>query len=161
MKSKKVTFSLNILDSVHEIHDESERKLCLSAQNAINHAYAPYSKYKVGAAVLMANNEIVEGSNQENAVYPLGLCAERVALFSASVLYPDIPIKAIAIKTIKKLKQGEMPGFPCGSCRQTIIDMENRHKKNIRVYVLGDQGPVYFTNSAKDLLPFAFGDSDL
>ena len=149
------------IDSIESIKDPLEIELCKKALSSIDHAYAPYSDYKVGAALLLNNNELVEGSNQENAVFPLGLCAERVAIFSSCAIFPKVPIKAIAVQTIKTLEEGQLPGFPCGSCRQVIIDMEYRHGQDIKIFILGKTKKVYMVHSAKELLPFAFDQNNL
>lgn len=145
-----------VAGSIDELSDPDEQALCQAATKSINSAYAPYSQYKVGASALLENGKIVGGSNQENAVFPLGLCAERVAIFSSSSQFPDVPIKAIAVKTNKKLKKGELPGFPCGSCRQSMIEIGQRFDTDIKVFVMGEDEKVYVVESAKDLLPFAF-----
>ncbi|MEE9374451.1 MAG: cytidine deaminase [Saprospiraceae bacterium] len=151
-----ILISVKCLDSFEEIKDENIIRLCRSAFKSVDHAYAPYSQYKVGAAVLLNNGKIVEGSNQENAVFPLGLCAERVAIFSSNTTYPKAKIEAIAVVTFGDLEDGQLPGFPCGSCRQAIIDMEYRHGNDIHIYVLDKNKKVYIIQSAKDLLPFPF-----
>ena len=161
MKEIDLIAKMYVVGSMNSLSDTQERALCSAAKESIHHAYAPYSNYKVGAAVLVENGEIVSGSNQENAVYPLGLCAERVALFSCAHQFPKLSIQAIAIQTIKELHQDQIPGFPCGSCRQTMIEMEERHGHPIKVFVMGSDDKVYFVQSAKDLMPFAFDRSIL
>ena len=161
MKSIEIKNTMYVLDSIDDLVDMNEKSLCWAASEAINHAYAPYSNYKVGSAALLENGKIVIGSNQENAVYPLGLCAERVAIFSSSSQFPNVPIKAIAVKTNNKLSNGELPGFPCGSCRQSMIEMEQRFDTDIKLFVLGSDEKVYILNSAKDLMPFAFNQKTL
>ena len=156
MKKIKIDLTINCFSSFEELEDENEKRLCRSAYEAIDHAYAPYSEYKVGSAVLLDTNDIVQGSNQENAVYPLGLCAERVAIFSSNTQFPEAKIKAVAVVTLNDLKEDQLPGFPCGSCRQVLIDMEYRHKKDIKVLVLDKYKKVYAIQSAKDLLPLPF-----
>jgi len=133
-----------------------ERQLLLKAKNAVHAAYAPYSKFKVGAAVLLDNNEIIIGNNQENATYPNGLCAERVALFNASSNYPDQQIVAIALCIDYKGKNIHEPVFPCGSCRQSILEYEERWSNNIKLYVIGPKDEVVIINTVKDILPLAF-----
>ena len=156
MKEIDITAKIYVVDSIQDLSSAQERSLCIAAKESITHAYAPYSNYKVGAAVLLKNDEIIGGSNQENAVYPLGLCAERVALFSCGHRFPNVPIKAVAIQTIKELNKGQIPGFPCGSCRQTMIEMEERHGHPIKVFVMGSKNELYFVETIKDLMPFAF-----
>jgi cytidine deaminase len=134
---------------------EPDRKLVSAAVEAVYSAYAPYSGFRVGSAVLLANGEIITGCNQENAVFPLGLCAERVALFSAGSRFPDVPVIALALATEKVLKKGEMPVFPCGSCRQVMVEFESRHRQPIRLLVHGSDGKTYVTGNTHDILPFA------
>jgi cytidine deaminase len=160
-KKLKTVLTIHEYESVDELANPLERSLCQAANESMKIAYAPYSKYKVGAAVLLINDKIIKGSNQENAVFPLGLCAERVAIFASSSIYPEIGIKAIAVKTNKKLKEGQFPGFPCGSCRQTMVEMETRYNQRMKVYVSGHNGKVYMIESAIDLLPYAFNHNAL
>jgi len=147
------------LSNFKDLPDAEIVEICTKSMQAITDAYAPYSQYKVGAAVLLDSGMIISGSNQENAVYPLGLCAERVALFSASSQYPDESIKAIAVATTKPLREGDLAPFPCGSCRQVLIEIELRQKSSIVIYVVGSDYSVCVVQSVLDILPFAF-DSD-
>ena len=128
---------------------------------AISDAYAKYSNFKVGAAVLLDDGRIIKGSNQENAVFPLGLCAERVAIFSVASQAPETTIKALAVATEKKLSDGELPPFPCGSCRQVILETEYRQKENIQLFIVGSDSSVCVVSSVKELLPFAFSEENL
>lgn len=130
------------------------------AREAALNAYAPYSKFNVGAAVLLENDIIVTGNNQENAAYPSGLCAERVAMFSANAQYPDIPVKAIAICAYTGSDYTQKPVPPCGACRQVLLETENRFNKPLRVIMIGKDS-IYETESVKSLLPLAFGDEML
>lgn len=140
--------------------NENERKLIIAAIRASNNAYAKYLKFKVGSAILLSNDEIITGSNQENAVFPLGLCAERVALFSASNKYPNEPIIALALSTKKELKKEEIPVFPCGSCRHAIIEQERKFNNRIKLFITGSNGKIFVIETVQDILPFAFiGDS--
>jgi len=161
MKKIEISASLIFYDDYRELKNQDLIKLCDSAFNSLNHAYAPYSDYHVGSAVLLDNGAIVEGSNQENAVFPLGLCAERVAIFSSLTSHPETPIAAIAIVTKKEVSNSEHPGFPCGSCRQVISEMEDRFNRNITIVVLAPDMRAYVIKSAKDLLPFAFSTEDV
>ena len=119
-------------------------------------AYAPYSHFLVGAAILLDNGEIAIGSNQENAAYPSGLCAERVAIFHAGALYPDVKMVAIAISAASESNQTTAPIPPCGACRQSIAEYEIRQDQDIAIYFMGEIGAVYKSNSLKNLLPFSF-----
>lgn len=154
---KKVTFttSIEVYSNVSEL-TETEATLLTVAKNAVEHAYAPYSKFKVGAAVLLENGETVHGNNQENAAYPLCLCAERVALFAAASLYPNVPVKAIAISAKSQNQELDKPVTPCGSCRQAIYESEFKGNNDIRIVMQGETGDIYCANTVKDLLPFTF-----
>lgn len=121
-------------------------------------AYAPYSKFKVGAAVLLSNGKIITGSNQENAAFPSGLCAERVAIYQASALYPNEKMQAIAISGTGVMPTG-IPVSPCGACRQSMLEYEMRQRASISVYFMGALGKIIKVNSISDLLPFFFDGS--
>lgn len=130
-------------------------QLLNSAKRATNNAYAIYSNFHVGAAVLLENGNIVIGANQENAAYPSGLCAERTAVFSAQAQYPDQPIKALAIAARNENGFMPTPTAPCGACRQVILEIEDRYKCPIRILLYGTEG-IYVVDSIKDLLPLSF-----
>jgi len=149
----KVSFSI---ETNWETFNILERQLLLNAKKTVHSAYAPYSKFKVGAAVLLDNNEIISGNNQENATYPNGLCAERVALFNASSNFPNQQIIAIALTIDFTGKNIHEPVFPCGSCRQSILEYEERWGGNIKIYVIGPNDEVVIINTVKDILPLAF-----
>ena len=122
-------------------------------------AYAPYSNFQVGAAVVLTNGQIVTGNNQENAAYPSGLCAERVALFYAGARYPDTPVKAIVIVACRDgIIQPQIS--PCGACRQVLLETERRHKQPIRILLCGSD-EVYSIDSAESLLPLSFSMDNL
>ena len=148
--SAKIAFCV-----VEELSDD-EKKLIRMAKDASNDAYAPYSKFKVGAAVLLDNGEILTGNNQENAAYPSGLCAERVALFYANAHYPEATVLKLAVAAQNIKGFVPEPVFPCGSCRQNLLEAENRYSKEIRMLFFGTQETA-IVNSAKDLLPLGFG----
>ncbi|MBC7861760.1 MAG: cytidine deaminase, partial [Bacteroidia bacterium] len=119
-------------------------------------AYAPYSKFYVGAALLLENGEVVTGSNQENAAYPSGLCAERVAIYYAGARFPGVTIKTLVISckaTGIKLNQ---PVSPCGACRQAIAEYETRQKEKIRIIMSGEVGPLLASEGIENLLPLMF-----
>lgn len=141
--------------------DESDMKLLMEAQSAMRDAYAPYSQFNVGAALLLENGTIVRGNNQENASYPVGLCAERVAIFHASAVYPGVGIKAIAISAYSKKFIVNQPVPPCGACRQAIAEYEVKSKNNIRIIMAGESGKVIVSPSISNLLPFQFNGSEL
>ena len=138
---------------------ESYRRLYELAYGAAREAYAPYSRFCVGAALLLENGEIVCGNNQENAAYPSGLCAERTALFYAGARFPDVPVAVLAIAALKAGKRTDSV-TPCGACRQVMLEMERRHGRPIRVMLCGEK-EVYEFACVADLLPFSFSDEDL
>jgi cytidine deaminase len=119
-------------------------------------AYAPYSQFRVGAALLLDNGKVILGSNQENAAYPSGLCAERVAIFQAGAVYPTAKILKMAITAASDTNKTTSPIPPCGSCRQSIAEYEIRQETPIEIYFMGEEGAVYKSDSLKNLLPFMF-----
>ncbi len=155
MRREKISTNYSIL--IFEELSEIQLKVIYGARKAVKTAYSPYSEFQVGASILMNNGEIVLGNNQENAVYPLGLCAERVALFSMGVSYPkDLPIlMGLTIASENK------PGFPCGSCRQAMIEFEQRYNCNIPLLIESKNDEFLLFDSAKDLLPFAFNKDNI
>ena len=131
------------------------------AKEATLRAYAPYSKFRVGAAILLKNGVIVTGNNQENAAYPSGLCAERVAMFYASSEYPGVGFKAMAITADSETVSINHPVSPCGACRQVMVEYETLSKNPVKVILAGKTGSIFVINSVKDLLPFSFGPEEL
>ncbi len=160
MKKKRIGFELSIFENPEEL-SQIEQKLLREAEQARENAYSPYSNFKVGAAVLLDNGETVIGNNQENASYPSGLCAERVAVFQAGAKYPGVPIKAIAISATSKDYVVDSPAAPCGNCRQSIIEYEQRQKTPISLMLRGETGPIHKCASMADILPLAFSSSFL
>jgi len=140
--------------------DEMDRKLVIKAREAAMGGYAPYSGFRVGAAVLLENGAIVIGNNQENAAYPSGLCAERTALFSASAQYPKVPIIAVAISAIDNMNQHTPIIKPCGACRQVMAEYEDLANKSMRILLDGNDG-VFALQGIDNLLPLRFKNSDL
>ena len=139
---------------------EEIRGLMQQAVLSREKAYAPYSKFRVGAAVLLENDEVVLGNNQENAAFPSGLCAERVAVSHAGAVFPGIPIKAVAISAATILRKVSEPVPPCGACRQVLSEYEYRQKTPIAIYFMGDDSEIYMVSSVAQLLPLIFtGDS--
>lgn len=135
---------------------ESDQALLAEAENASKNAYAPYSQFFVGAALRLENGKIVIGTNQENVAYPSGLCAERVALFSASTNHPNEAIDTMAITVNTAKTVITEPLSPCGNCRQVIMEYQNKQKKPIRL-ILGGQGDtVWVFKDSAVLLPFGF-----
>ncbi len=159
---KKVELILNVYEyeKIDELQD-TDRQLVEKAIEASQKAYAPYSQFHVGAAVLLENGLIITGNNQENAAYPSGLCAERVALFAANAQYPDVAVKAIAIVAFNNKNQmTPLPTPPCGACRQVMIETEMRFKKPIKV-ILAGKSKILIINSIKELLPLSFTSNEL
>lgn len=137
--------------------EKADQSLVESANEVMENAYAPYSKFSVGAAAILSNGEIVKGSNQENIAYPSGLCAERVALFYAGANFPNEAIKTLCIVAKGDLVPKETILSPCGSCRQVMVESEKRQNKPYRIILVSQNGSVIVFNSAVDLLPLAFG----
>jgi cytidine deaminase len=135
---------------------EDEKKLINKAKLATESAYAPYSGFNVGASLLLEKGEIIDGSNQENAAYPSGLCAERVAMFYANSKYPESGIVKLAVAARNANGYIDIPVAPCGACRQSLLESENRFKNPVKVLLYGSEG-IYIISSVKDLLPFSFG----
>jgi len=133
-----------------------EKKLIQAAAHAAQTAYAPYSEFYVGAAVLLKNGSIIEGNNQENAAYPTGMCAERVALFNASSNYPKEHIEALAITLDYERVDVAEHVFPCGSCRQSILEYEKKFSQKIKMYIINKSGEIAEINGISHLLPLAF-----
>lgn len=138
-----------------------DKTLLDNAGAAAQRAYAPYSEFQVGAAVRLANGIIIQGNNQENAAYPSGLCAERVALFYAAAEYPDVAVEALAITVRTHKPKVQSPVPPCGACRQVMAESENRFKHNMRVIMQGESGPILIVENMNTLLPFTFLDEYL
>ncbi len=158
MTHKEICLRLVSYASSEELPEEA-RNLVQLAKEATKTAYAPYSKFHVGAAVLLANGKVLTGNNQENAASPSGLCAERTALFYANAQYPEVPVKAIAVAAFAEGSYTLAPITPCGSCRQVMLETEMRFGHPIRCYFAGAE-KIYSTESASDLLPLQFsGDS--
>lgn len=160
MRKQKISFELQVYETMDEL-DPNDHKLLQSAIEARKKAYAPYSNFYVGAAVLLENGAVVLGSNQENASYPSGLCAERVAVFQAGSIYPGIAIKAIAITAMSKTHLVEKPAAPCGNCRQAISEYEFKQKEPISILMMGEKGEIMKCNSLSDILPLGFNNTYL
>lgn len=152
--------SYELYNSIDELPADF-KNLMLKARNATKTAYAPYSNYFVGAAVLLENGSIIEGSNQENAAYPSGLCAERVAVFAAGAHNPDVKIKAIAVAAYKGKKSEPEAVSPCGDCRQVMAEYEHRYKSGIRLIMQAEGGKIIVLDNVKSLLPFMFNADNL
>ncbi|MET3027176.1 cytidine deaminase [Flavobacterium sp. UW10123] len=155
MKEINITASFTIFDNLNELPVEIQN-LMNQAVEIRKKAYAPYSKFKVGAALLLDNGKIILGSNQENAAYPSGLCAERTAIFYAGSAYPEAKILKMAITAASDTNQTTAPIPPCGSCRQSIAEYEIKQDTPIEIYFMGEIGEVYKSSSLKNLLPLMF-----
>lgn len=160
MKKQTISFELQVYGSLEDLNKQ-DHNLMLKAMDVRKDAYAPYSNFMVGAAVLLENGEIVIGSNQENASYPSGLCAERVAVFQAGAKYPGVTIKAIAITAKSRTHLVDKPAAPCGNCRQAISEYEFRQNSPIQLLLMGEQGDIIKCSSLADILPLGFNNSYL
>ncbi len=159
---EQITYMLSVdcYSSSSEL-SEADRELLAAAQKALKNAYAPYSAFRVGAALLLEDGRIVCGSNQENASFPAGICAERVALSSASSQYPEAAVLAMALSYKRASGRDDRPIAPCGICRQTLMEYENRQQGPIRILMGGRSGMVYAISSVSELLPMTFTAKDL
>jgi cytidine deaminase len=156
MENITITSTFAVYPSVSDLPADVNA-LMQQAITARKNAYAPYSKFHVGAALLLDNGKVVIGSNQENAAYPSGLCAERVAIFQAGAIYPGVKIIKLAITAASQLKLVDTPIPPCGACRQSIGEYELRQDTPIEIWFMGETGKVYQSASLKNLLPMVFG----
>ncbi|MCL6294089.1 cytidine deaminase [Jejuia spongiicola] len=160
MKEVKIESTLYVFEDLSEL-PQDVIKLMHKAIEAREKAYAPYSSFHVGAAILLDNNEIITGSNQENASYPSGLCAERTAIYYAGAKYPKAKIIRMAITAGSKKNKTTNPIPPCGACRQTIAEYEVKQDTPIEIYFMGETGKVAKSNSLANLLPLVFDKSVL
>ena len=160
MKQIKITSSANVYSNLGELSTE-DQMLMNKAIEARRNAYAPYSKFHVGAALLLDNREIVLGNNQENAAYPSGMCAERVAIWQAGSLFPGVKIKKLAISASSTITEVDKPIGPCGACRQTLSEYEINQKEPFPVIFMGEVGEIVKTPSLLSLLPYSFDSSYL
>ncbi|RMA57143.1 cytidine deaminase [Ulvibacter antarcticus] len=160
MKKHTIETHLEVFDLVSELSEDIQ-KLMIKAHEARENAYAPYSHFKVGAALQLESGKIIQGNNQENAAFPSGLCAERVAVYQAGALFPGETIVNLAISA-RSLKQVlTTPIAPCGGCRQALAEYEVNQKTPIAIYFMGESGKVMKSNSVNDLLPLMFDGSSL
>jgi len=160
MKELKIESTLYVFDSLQDV-PEDIRNLMNHAIKVRDNAYAPYSKFNVGAAILLDNGEIISGSNQENASYPSGLCAERTAIYYAGAKYPDSKMLKMAITAASQNNPTKSPIPPCGACRQAISEYEVKQEIPIEIYFMGETGKVIKSDSIANLLPFVFDKSFL
>ncbi len=160
MKEIQIETKLSVFESFEEL-SQSEKEFMNQAVEIRKKAYAPYSKFQVGAAIVLDNGVVLQGSNQENAAYPSGLCAERVVIFYAGANYPNKKIMKLFISATPSDRDSENPIPPCGSCRQSIAEYEIKQDLPIEIYFMGAKGAVYKSDSLKNLLPFMFDKSNL
>ena len=160
MRKIEISTSAIIYNNISEL-SEDDNMLMNRAIEARKKAYAPYSKFNVGAALLLDNGEIVLGNNQESAAYPSGMCAERVAVWKAGSTYPNLKIKKLAISASSTITKVNKPVGPCGACRQTLSEYEINQKEPFKVIFMGEEGEVVATESLLSLLPFSFDSSYL
>lgn len=153
-KELKIVYEYFANLSELEIEDQ---KHIASAREIAKKAHAPYSKFYVGATLVLENNEVILGSNQENIAFPSGLCAERVALFYAGANFPNISIKKLFVVANGDLITKDAVLSPCGGCRQVLLESQNRQENNFPIYLIGQNDSVHLFNSIYDLMPLAFG----
>lgn len=154
MKKTQILTTVFEYDSIEEL-SQGEQELIISAKEAALRSYSPYSKFSVGAAVLLENNEIVQGNNQENSAYPSGLCAERVAVFYANSKFPNVAVKAIAITARTNGEFSDNPIPPCGSCRQVLLETEERYNNEMKLILYGEN-KIRVVDNVKQMLPLYF-----
>lgn len=153
---KEFVLSTKVQACTLEELSEKEQQLIKAAQKATLNSYAPYSHFFVGAAALLKDGTIIRGTNQENAAYPSGLCAERVTLFAANSQHPDQPVTILAIAARTEEGFTELPISPCGACRQVMQETEDRFSHPMRILLYGTR-QIYVIENATALLPLAFG----
>ncbi len=160
MKEIKIESKLYVFETLKELPKEV-LLLMEKAFKARENAYAPYSNFYVGAALLLDNGEIITGNNQENASYPSGLCAERTAIYYAGAQYPKAKVLRMAITASSKNKTTTTPIPPCGACRQAIAEYEIKQNEAIEIYFMGQTGKIIKSDSLSNLLPLVFDKSVL
>jgi cytidine deaminase len=160
MASEQYSFEYEVYNSIDELQP-GDRSLLQSAKDLTSTAYAPYSNFHVAAAAKLANGEIVKGTNQENASYPVGICAERALLGALGALFPNEPIETMAITYHNLNGTSDTPASPCGMCRQALREYETRTHHSIRLVLAGKAGKIYIIPKAGMLLPLGFTSDDL
>jgi cytidine deaminase len=158
MVDKEITAKIHFC-AIHELPEAEKMLVDLAKETALK-AYAPYSLFRVGVALLLDNGQVVTGNNQENAAYPSGMCAERVALFYANANWPELPVTCMAIAATSVEGFTARPIAPCGSCRQVLLETETRFETPIRLLLYGED-TICRVDSAADLLPLSFDNSFL
>jgi cytidine deaminase len=160
MKELHITTTFKVFENLSQLPEDIQT-LMNEAVAIRKKAYAPYSHFRVGAALLLDNGKIVLGSNQENAAYPSGLCAERVAIYQAGAVFPEAKIVTIAITAASDSNPTLSPIPPCGACRQSIAEYEFKQDTPIEIYFMGEKGEIYKSNSINNLLPLSFNSTSL
>ena len=160
MNTKEINIRYEEYQSLEELSAD-DRSLLELANEATKTSYAPYSEFCVGAAILLDNGEIVIGNNQENAAYPSGICAERVAMFTASSQYPGVAMNTIALTAFTNKFEIDFPVSPCGACRQVVAEYEHKQQKPIKIILRGHSGKILVISGIDSLLPFVFNADSL
>ena len=160
MRKQEIKWSVMVYDSIEELNAE-DMSLLADARSQTQFAYAPYSNFNVAAVARLVNGEIVKGTNQENAAYPAGICAERSLLSAAGTQYPGIGIKTMAISYHNLKGNNLRPVSPCGICRQSFAEFQQRTGQPVRLILAGMEGEVYIIENAVHLLPLVFGSDDM
>lgn len=158
---KKLSHTFHYMLCTYEELTEQDRQLIEAAKEATRRSYAPYSHFHVGAALRLADGTLVTGTNQENAAYPSGMCAERTALFHANAAHPDKPVEALAIAARTGEEFTHSPIAPCGACRQVMLEVEQRYHQPIRILLYGTEGIYVVEGGIRELLPLTFDASFL
>jgi cytidine deaminase len=157
---QKFEFDYEVYENISELKKE-DAELLEIARATTTRAYAPYSNFFVSAAGRVSSGQIVAGTNQENASYPVGICAERVLLGNIATYFPKDKVETIAISFSTKKSKADHPISPCGMCRQALLEYEERTNAPIRVILSGQEGKIFIIKTVKSLLPFAFGSDEL
>lgn len=160
MKQNRFEFEYDVYDEASELLPD-DAALVEKARKVTGDAYAPYSRFHVGAVAKLSNGEFVSGTNQENASYPVGICAERVLLGITASLHPGVSIDTMAISYASDDSRSDHPISPCGMCRQALTEYEHRTNQPIRLLLSGQEGKVFIVKTVAHLLPFAFTSSEL
>ena len=160
MKELKIETTLTVFEEFGELPKEIADLMTIAIE-ARKNAYAPYSKFHVGAAISLENGEVITGNNQENASYPSGLCAERTAIYYAGSKYPNVNIQAMAVSAGLENGSTSAPIPPCGACRQAISEYEVKQNQPIEIYFMGTSGKIVRSHSLENLLPLIFDKSFL
>ncbi|MFY0254458.1 cytidine deaminase [Chitinophaga sp. 30R24] len=155
MEKKSLHLEFMVYEDISSL-DDADAWLLKEAREVTAHAYAPYSRFQVGAVIRLVNGEIIAGTNQENASFPIGLCAERVALASAASVYPNVDIDTIAVSYHNLNGDSSYPISPCGICRQSLLEYEGKQDTPIRIILGSLNGKVFVIERANDLLPLSF-----